>query len=79
MTKLVYHIVQHDGGWAYRVDGTYSETFPSHDAAKRAADRAAREQRVSGSEAAIAWEDEKGVWHEELDEGWDRPQTEVDG
>jgi hypothetical protein len=79
MTKLVYHIVQHDSGWAYRVDGAYSETFPTHDAARAAADQAARKQRISGSEAAISWEDEKGVWHEELDEGWDRPSTEVDG
>jgi hypothetical protein len=79
MTKLVYHIVQHDGGWAYRVDGTYSETFPTHDAARAAADRAAREQRISGSEAAISWEDAKGVWHDEVDEGHDRPSTEVDG
>lgn len=79
MTKLVYHIVQHDGGWAYRVDGTYSETFPNHDAAKRAADRAAREQRVGGSETAISWEDEKGVWHEEVDGGSNRPETEVEG
>ena len=79
MTKLVYHIVQHDGGWAYKVDGTFSETFKTHDAAKAAANRAAREQRVSGSEAAISWEDEKGVWHEELDEGSDRPETSVEG
>lgn len=79
MTKLVYHIVQHDGGWAYRVDGSYSETFPSHDAAKRAANRAAREQRLPDATVAISWEDEKGVWHEELDAGSDRPDTEVDG
>lgn len=79
MTKLVYHIVQHDGGWAYRADGTYSETFPSHDAAKRAASRAAREQRVSGDEVAISWEDENGVWREEVDAGSDRPDTDVEG
>ena len=79
MTKLVYHIVQHDGGWAYRADGSYSETFATHDAAKRAASRAAREQRLPGSTVAISWEDERGVWHEELDTGSDRPDTEVDG
>ena len=79
MSKLVYHIVQHDGGWAYRVDGTYSETFRSHDLAKQAATRAAREQRVAGDEVAISWEDDKGVWHEEVDAGSDRPDTEVDG
>jgi hypothetical protein len=79
MTKLVYQIVQHDGGWAYRVDDVFSETFPSHDAARAAADRAAREQRLSGATAAIAWEDAQGVWHEELAEGWDRPDTGVEG
>lgn len=79
MTRLVYHIVPHDGGWAYRVDGSYSETFPSHDAAHAAADRAAREQRVAGATVGISWEDEKGVWHEEVDEGSDRPETSVEG
>jgi hypothetical protein len=79
MTKVTYEIVEHDGGWAYRVDGVFSETFRSHDAALAAARRAAGEQRVSGEEAAISWEDERGVWHEELDEGDDRPETEVRG
>jgi hypothetical protein len=79
MAKVTYEIVEHDGGWAYRVDGVFSETFRSHDAALAAARRAAGEQRVSGEEAAISWEDERGVWHEELDEGDDRPETEVRG
>lgn len=77
MTKVVYHVVEHDGGWAYQVDGAYSETFPSHAAAHAAAERAACEQRVSGEEAAIAFEDANGHWHEELVEGRDRPDTEV--
>ena len=25
MSKIVYHIVKHDGGWAYKVDETFSE------------------------------------------------------
>ena len=41
MAKIVYHIVEHDDGWAYQVDGVFSETFPSHDAARRAAQRGA--------------------------------------
>ena len=36
MTTLTYEIVEHDGGWAYQVDGTYSETYRTHDAAKAA-------------------------------------------
>ncbi len=79
MTKLVYHIVQHDGGWAYQADGSFSETFPTHDAARAAAEAAAKEQRLSGSDEAISWEDEKGVWREEQEDGSDRPETSVEG
>jgi hypothetical protein len=79
MPHLIYEIVQHDGGWAYRVDGTYSETFRSHDAAKAAARRAAAEQQVGGRTAAITYEDAGGKWHEEVADGGDRPQTDVEG
>lgn len=77
MTDITYEIVEHDGGWAYKVGGTFSETFPSHDAALAAAKRAAAEQQVGGREEGIVYEDEKGVWHEELSDGGDRPQTHV--
>jgi hypothetical protein len=79
MTKVIYHVVQHDGGWAYQVDGAYSETFRSHDLARHAAERAAREQRLSGAEAAISFEDADGRWREELVQGDDRPDTAVEG
>ena len=79
MSKITYEIVQHDGGWAYRANGVYSETFTSHDIARRAAERAAGEQRISGNEAGISYEDENGVWHDEVAEGDDRPQTDVKG
>ena len=79
MAKVTYHIVEHDGGWAYQVDGVYSETFRTHDAAKKAAQRAAGEQRVAGDEAGITWEDASGRWHEEVVEGADRPDTDVEG
>ena len=42
MTKITYEIVEHDGGWAYRANGVFSETFSSHDAARKAAERAAK-------------------------------------
>ncbi len=79
MAKLVYQIVEHDGGWAYRADHVYSETFRSHDAARTAAERAAHEQRLSGKDVAIAFEDADGQWREELAQGDDRPETEVQG
>jgi hypothetical protein len=79
MSKVTYEIVEHDGGWAYRVDGVYSETFRSHDLARAAARRAAGEQRVPGAEVGISWEDSDGRWHDEVAEGDDRPITEVEG
>lgn len=77
MTEVTYEIVEHDGGWAYRVDGSFSETFTSHDAAVSAARRAAAEQQVGGRDEGIVYEDDKGVWHEEIAEGGDRPQTQA--
>jgi hypothetical protein len=78
MAKVTYHIVEHDGGWAYRVDGVYSETFPSHALAHKAAERAAREQMVAGDTAGISYEDKDGRWHEEVVAGTDRPETGVE-
>jgi len=79
MTRITYEIVEHDGGWAYRVDGVFSETFPSHDAARRAAERAAGEQVVPGETTAISYEDKAGHWHDEVAAGTDRPETDVAG
>ena len=79
MVHLTYHIVEHDGGWAYMADGVYSEAFPTHDAARQAAQRAAGEQRAPGDTAGISWEDAGGKWHEEVADGHDRPEVDVDG
>jgi len=79
MTRITDEIVEHDGGWAYRVDGVFSETFPSHDLARRAAERAAREQIVPGVTTGIRYEDKEGRWHDELSAGNDRPETDVKG
>jgi hypothetical protein len=40
MTHVTYKIVRHDSGWAYTANGTFSEPFPSRDAALKAAKRA---------------------------------------
>jgi hypothetical protein len=77
MSKVTYKIVQHDGGWAYQVSDVFSETFPTHDAAVQAAQRAAAEQRVPGTTEVIEWEDANGKWHSETAPGRDRPETEV--
>ena len=28
MSKIVYEIVEHDGGWAYKADGVFLRDFP---------------------------------------------------
>ena len=78
MSAVKYEIVEHDGGWAYRVGATYSETFKTHDAAAAAAKRAAIEQQRPGDTTPIEWEDVQGRWHAELASGEDRPEAEVD-
>ncbi len=58
MTQLKYEIVEHDGGFAYKLGDVFSEPFPTHDEAAAAARRAALEQRVAGETAATVVEDE---------------------
>jgi hypothetical protein len=77
MAKITYEIVEHDGGWAYRVNGAFSETFPTHALALKAAERAAREQIVPGEGTGISYEDSAGKWHDEFSAGDDRPETGV--
>jgi Uncharacterized protein conserved in bacteria (DUF2188) len=78
MARVTYHIVEHDGGWAYRVGDVFSETFRSRDLAVKAAERAAGEQRIAGETTGITYEDREGHWRDELSEGGDRPDTDVD-
>jgi Uncharacterized protein conserved in bacteria (DUF2188) len=79
LSRVVYKIVEHGEGWAYQVQGTYSETFPSPDAARAAARIAAAEQAQPGKDVGIRFEDASGNWHEEMSDGSDRPDTSVEG
>ena len=77
MSDVIYEIVEHDGGWAYKVDGVFSETFPTRAEALAAARVAAEEQEIPGDMETIEYEDEKGKWHTETVSGRDRPHTVV--
>jgi len=77
MSHVTYEIVEHDGGWAYRVSGVYSETFATHQEARNAAKAAAAEQRVPGHTEVIEYEDAQGHWHVETAPGGDRPETDI--
>lgn len=78
MTVIHYRIVEHDGGWAYKLGDVFSESYPTHAAALAAAHHAAREQERPDETRTIEWEDASGKWHEETAGGSDRPSTEVD-
>jgi hypothetical protein len=77
MTKVEYRIVEHDGGWAYKLDDVFSETHPTRASAVKAARRAAHEQQLPGADVGIIYEDANGVWHAEVSDGDDRPTASV--
>jgi len=79
MVQVTYRIVEHDGGWAYQLGGTYSETYTTHDGARAAAVAAAREQKVPDQDAFIEYENTSGEWLTERADGHDRPETTVEG
>ena len=78
MSQVTYRIVEHDGGWAYTVDGVFSEAFPSRASALAAARRVAAEQRTPGRTEVIAYETADDKWHTETASGSDRPETRVE-
>ncbi len=75
MPNITYEIVEHDGGWPYKVVGTFSETFATHSEALAAAEVAAKEQERPGHTETIEYEDDKGKWHTETASGRDRPHA----
>jgi hypothetical protein len=78
MAHITYKIVEHDGGWAYKVGDVFSETFRSHDDALAAARIAASEQEAPGEDQPIEYQDSDGEWREETARGSDRPDTDVE-
>jgi len=79
MAQITYRIAEHDGGWAYRLGDTWSETFPDHDSAQAAAVAAAREQKVPDEDTMIEYAAPSGEWVVERANGNDRPEPEVEG
>jgi Uncharacterized protein conserved in bacteria (DUF2188) len=77
MSHVTYQVVEHDGGWAYKLGDVFSETFPTRERAHAAAERVAREQKVVGESTDIEYEDSAGNWRDEFAAGRDRPDTEV--
>ena len=78
MTQVTYHLVEHDGGWAYKVGDVFSETFRTRDDAHAAAEIAAAEQQRAGEDEPIEYQDASGKWTVESAKGGDRPTVDVD-
>ncbi len=77
MDRIHYRIVEHDGGWAYKLGDVFSEPFPSKAAATKAARRVADEQHIPGEDSYIEYQDETGEWHTEFARGGDHPDADV--
>ncbi len=77
MSHVTYTVVEHDGGWAYKLGDVFSETFATRELAHAAAALAAREQQTPGVSERIQYEDRSGRWHEEIAKGSDRPDADV--
>ncbi|MDP9839919.1 hypothetical protein J2T09_004699 [Neorhizobium huautlense] len=77
MANATYHVAEHDGGFAYRVDDVWSGPFPSHEAALAAANDAAQGQQIGGDNVEIQFQLADGRWQTQHVEGGDRPETDV--
>ena len=78
MDKVIYQVVEHDSGWAYRVGDVLSETYATHAQAHEAARLAAERQRHAGVTDGIEYQDAAYHWHREVAHAGDRPETELD-
>ncbi|MBB4006289.1 DUF2188 domain-containing protein [Allorhizobium taibaishanense] len=77
MAKVTYEIVPHDEGWAYRLDGAYSERFDSHDQALEAARIVMKEIAQADEPVRIVYQDADGKWRAEMSNGNDHPEVEI--
>ena len=66
MGRFVYQVVRHEKGWAYRLEHTYSQVFPTQSDAIAAAKATAREMHESDDETIVRVEDRPLRWRTEL-------------
>src|SRR5437762_11794650 len=78
MSHVTYKIDEHDGGWAYTVNGVFSEPFRTHAVALAAARRVAAEQRVPRRSEVMEFENADGKWQNENAAGNDQTETDVE-
>jgi hypothetical protein len=74
---VYYHVVEHDGGWTYKVGDVFAETYRTREAAEAAARAAAERQGLAADPAEIEYQDAAGRWRSEHSEGDAPPDVEV--
>ncbi len=77
MVKVVYEVVEHDGGWAYKFDKVFSETFPTHEAAHAAAAAPPPSSGCRAGPRRSSLRTARASGTRETASGSDRPVTEV--
>jgi hypothetical protein len=60
MAYITYEIVEHDGGWAYKLGETLSETYASRQGAVMGAKSAASRQKASDGGAMVRERPQRG-------------------
>lgn len=77
MSTVIYRVFEHGGDWTYQVGDTCSKIFPSRELARAAAEQAACEERGSGGEGAVSFEDGGGISRIELFRRDDRREADL--
>ena len=78
MSEIHYEIVEHDGGWTYKLGDVFAETYRTKEEATAAANEVAQEQQLPGTDEVIEYQDADGEWKVETASGDDRPEVEVE-
>ncbi len=60
--RFHYKVVKHQGGWAYRLDASYSRLFPTQWEATAAAKTEAREMHEPGDNTQVHVQDGPCAW-----------------
>lgn len=78
MSEIHYEVVEHDGGWTYKLGDVFAETYATREEAAAAAHEVAQEQQLPGTDEVIEYQDADGEWKVETASGDDRPEVEVE-
>jgi hypothetical protein len=79
MSHVTYQIVEHDGGWAYKVGDCLLRVLCVQGVGADSRPESGSGTNGPGDDEAIEYEDKVGKWHDEDAKGSDRPDTEVRG